>query len=126
MFNLTKKSKIRNSKHGEIARWVGNEYLQQVELNPNDPESETFNRIFEKRFPSHIEYNSISDIEGLLLGINKSDVNCLLDVVTAIIKYELGYEGLTDQKQMKLLYEVIIGELRYLGVPSEKIIPGLR
>lgn len=125
MFNLIKKSKIRNSQHGEIARWVGNEYLKQLAMSPNNSDRETFNRIFEKRFPSGVETDSIDNIEGLFLGMNKSDVTCLLDVVTSIIKYELGYEGLTDPKQMKLLYEVIIGELLYLGVSREKIMPGV-
>ena len=103
---------------GKITRWVGENYIKYKDENPDLDELDIRIFICNQRYAgidTHpFKSNNLEHIQFTSRVKQSLDLH---DLVIAIYRLEIGTRYDTNQKKMRLMYEVIFQELTLLGIP---------
>lgn len=125
MLFIYKKAKLRLGAEGKIARWIGETYVQLKHQHPATSERELRLMIGAARYPNgELDLSTRRGLEHLSLGNAISESDCLLDIVVAIIRNEIGTDYQDNPKQMRLMYAVIFEELIEYDIPRNIAMTG--
>ena len=118
MLFIFKKRSIRKGEIGEIARWIGDRYLEISQKSPDSSLKENVIEIAQKRYPSgEFDPGFESDNCNISLTSRILEARDLHDLAITFIRREIGKDYENDTEYTRLMYAVIFEEIIEKGIP---------